>query len=327
MIDNGLNSGRSNPNSFFSPIWRLLLYAISIIGSYSVIISIIKVILLFNGNSNTLENSDDLGLVGLLIMQVPFALVSIFITLLFVAFVDRRPVETIGISRKGSWVAELILGLGLGIILPALIFFVSYAAGWATITGSLFNTSPWHIFSSILMALVLMILIGVSEEFVTRGYILQTLCRGYGQVAALIISSSIFGLLHLANPGSSISGIIGVILAGLMMGYGYLATRRLWLPMGFHFAWNFALGPIFGFPVSGVSLFEESFIRQDNISAPLWTGGEFGPEAGLLGYLAIIMAVIIIWVFSKTWYNSGKQFLPASYDETISNQDSITPPE
>ena len=97
------------------------------------------------------------------------------------------------------------------------------------------------------------------------------------------------------------------LAAGLILGYGYLATERLWLPIGFHFSWNFALGPIFGFPVSGIDL--PAWLMHNPSGPVVWTGGAFGPEAGVLGIIAMALGWLGIRYFRRLWYRPGQAAL------------------
>ena len=70
------------------------------------------------------------------------------------------------------------------------------------------------------------------------------------------------------------------------------------ISIGLHITWNFFQRNLFGFPVSGVESFQTTFIATDQSGPQLWTGGAFGPEAGLLTPVATLVGVllIILWV-------------------------------
>ena len=82
------------------------------------------------------------------------------------------------------------------------------------------------------------------------------------------------------------------------MGVGYLLTGELAFPIGLHFAWNFVQGNVFGFPVSGKSAVGATVIAIDQGGSPLWMGGAFGPEAGLVGVLAMGVGALLtlLWM-------------------------------
>ena len=89
-----------------------------------------------------------------------------------------------------------------------------------------------------------------------------------------------------------LKGLITFILV-----LGWLRSGQLWIPFGLHAGWNFFLGPVFGFPVSG--MLEDSFIKL-TINGPEWiTGGDFGPEGGFLVLPMIGIGVILLFVLTQ----------------------------
>ena len=106
-----------------------------------------------------------------------------------------------------------------------------------------------------------------------RGYPLQTLSRAGLIWLAVILTSVPFGIIHLQNPNATGFLITNTALAGVWLGIAYLRTRSLWFPLGVHWAWNWALGSIFGLPVSGLETVEPSIaaiLRQRSRLAHRW---------------------------------------------------------
>ena len=96
----------------------------------------------------------------------------------------------------------------------------------------------------------------------------------------------IFGVAHAANPHSSFLGVLNTILWGVVLGYAFLKSRDLWLPIGLHLGWNLVL-PLFGVNLSGLTIdVTRYYYRWDLL--PLWSGGEYGPEGGLLATIFVI---------------------------------------
>jgi hypothetical protein len=113
----------------------------------------------------------------------------------------------------------------------------------------------------------------------------------------VLISSAIFGIMHLGNPNATWISAVGILLAGVFLAFGYLRTRQLWLPIGLHIGWNFFEGVVFGFPVSGLDSYRFTHIT---INGPeIWTGGPFGPEAGLVLIPALILGSMLIFVYTR----------------------------
>ncbi len=142
-----------------------------------------------------------------------------------------------------------------------------------------------------LLPLALFLCIAVFQETAVRGCIFQTLERRYGSGTALIASSLFFGLLHLGSPVEKLSTaqwLIGPLFlsfeTGLLFTAAYLLTRRLWLPIGLHWGWNFFEASIYGTANSGAWENDPNTLFAGHTHGPfLLTGSTFGPEASLFG--------------------------------------------
>jgi uncharacterized protein len=107
--------------------------------------------------------------------------------------------------------------------------------------------------------------------------------------------------MHIFNPNSTLVSTFNLFLAGLLLGFGYILTRQLALPIGLHITWNFFQGNVFGFPVSG-QMAGPTFIAIEQGGPDLMTGGAFGPEAGLLGILVMVLGIILIYAWVKIYH-------------------------
>jgi membrane protease YdiL (CAAX protease family) len=135
---------------------------------------------------------------------------------------------------------------------------------------------------------------GVGEEIIFRGVLLRHLETMVGTWGALALTSAFFGAAHLANPGATWFAALAIALeAGILLGAAYLATRRLWLAMGIHSAWNFTQGWVFSVPVSGGKAPEGLLITVR--SGPDWlTGGAFGLEASVVAMVVATLAGVVL---------------------------------
>ncbi len=134
------------------------------------------------------------------------------------------------------------------------------------------------------------------EEALFRGYILQTFARAKLAWLAIILTSVFFASVHLANPGASAFSSINTALAGIWLGIAYLKTRTLWLAFGLHFAWNWAMGAVFGIEVSGITSVTTAPLLRELDSGPLWiTGGDYGLEGGIACSISLIGSILVIW--------------------------------
>jgi hypothetical protein len=133
---------------------------------------------------------------------------------------------------------------------------------------------------------------GVFEEVLVRGIVFRLCWRAFGPWFALVLSAVLFGAGHIGNPGANLFNTACIAIeAGLMLASFYLLRGRLWVSIGFHAAWNFTQGYVFGAAVSGAD-FGNALARSTARGGwPDWlTGGAFGPEASLPA-LATCLAV------------------------------------
>jgi uncharacterized protein len=296
--------------------WRLLLHTLLlfiIVGTAST--ALVLIALAIAGPENLpLGDPDLLQEMGSLTGGNPLLIAaSSILTLLGILlatwvagrWIDKRRFANFGFRLNRLWWMDLGFGLFLGAVLMLGIFLFELAAGWVEVTGT-FAAPAGNFTVGIIVALVLFIGVGIQEELLSRGYHLKNLAEGFNSsqigpktalLLAYIISSSIFGFLHILNPNSSLISTVNLIAAGLFLGLGYLLTRELAIPIGLHITWNFFQGNVFGFPVSGMET-GVTFIQIRQAGPDLWTGGLFGPEAGLLGLLAMLVGSLltIAWV-------------------------------
>ena len=222
---------------------------------------------------------------------------------------DRRPFGDYGFHLGKMWGMDFLFGLILGGALMTGIFLAEWALGWARIVAVyrvvLPHVSFWQ---GWMLAFLLFVAVGFEEEMLTRGYLLLNLAEGFrccglgprgGAILAWLVTSSVFGLLHLGNPHMTPMSTANLILAGLFLGLGYLLTGDLALPIGIHISWNFFQGNVFGFPVSGLSLHYATLFATQYEGPTLWTGGPFGPEGGLLGNLAILVGIVLVLLWTR----------------------------
>lgn len=152
----------------------------------------------------------------------------------------------------------------------------------------------------ILNNLFLFFLVACSEEVIFRGIIFRMIDERYGLWLALGISALVFGALHIFNPNATLwSSLAIAVEAGILLGAAYKYSGSLWLPIGLHWAWNFAQGNVFGYPVSGGSM-QESIFRTEVSGPDIITGGAFGPEASIVSVLlGTMLSVLFLWLYLK----------------------------
>ncbi|MDY7075817.1 MAG: type II CAAX endopeptidase family protein [Chloroflexota bacterium] len=280
--------------------WRLMIQSIILFG----ILFLVQVIPMV-----AFDSTADLPEVASLeIILAPMTLLGFLLAVwLSGRFLDRRRFADFGFNFSPSWWADFGFGLALGALLMAGIFLVELAAGWVTVVGTFESGIAGVDFPvAILLPLVIFICVGIYEELWSRGYHLKNLAEGLnfqplGPKGAIVLaalsSSMLFGLLHAGNPNATVVSTLNIALAGIFLGMGYLLTGELAIPIGLHISWNFFQGNVFGFPVSGIYAGATVIAIQQG-GPDLWTGGPFGPEAGLAGIVATVVGSLLTigWV-------------------------------
>ena len=210
-----------------------------------------------------------------ILMAALMAAIAIAVYVAFVRFIEQRPVHELALSKMSR---ELGLGLLAGAGLYTLCVLVLMALGVYRIEG----LNPGAL---VLPSVAMALSSGVFEELLHRGTIFRNAEDLLGSWIALLASALFFGFRHLGNADGNIIGALAITIeAGLLLAALYLLTRRLWLSIGFHMAWNFVQGGIFSGSVSGA--FEQPGLFKAVIEGPeLLTGGKFGMEATIVALL------------------------------------------
>jgi membrane protease YdiL (CAAX protease family) len=213
-------------------------------------------------------------------------IISLATVYIFRKFVDRKPFNTIGLDLAGLFPHSLI-GLSFGTLLVTcgtlLIFFLN-GIDWIDIDPNFQNAT---------YGLGILIMVAISEELVFRGYVLRNLMKSMNRWLAVVISAALFTAVHLSNPSVPFLALLNTFLGGLVIGITFMYTRNLWLPIFFHFSWNFVQGPLLGYPVSGIP-FRSVLIMQPG-GDELISGGGYGFEASLMCSVVLILA-FLLWV-------------------------------
>ena len=215
-------------------------------------------------------------------------------------FLDKRSITSLGLKLDRQVLADVVVGFFIPFLVMGLIFLAEWSLGWLTLDGFAWQTDViLTVILSTILYLGILLIVAWNEELLFRGYRLQNFSDGQNTTWGVLLSSVWFGIAHLANPNTDakFSVAIGIFLAGVFLAYGYLSTNQLWLPIGLHLGWNFFEGVVFGFPVSGLDIYRLIRITVDG--PVLWTGGAFGPEAGLVVLPGLLLGVTLIFVYSK----------------------------
>jgi len=193
-------------------------------------------------------------------------------------------------SAKGL-AGNFIIGTFIGFALLSLTVLVMYLNG----NYSIVAVNP---VSSLVIPFSIMFTVAIIEEILVRGIIFRIIEQRLGSYISLLISSLIFGVLHVANPHASFLSGLCITSAGFLLGAAFIYNRNLWLPIALHLAWNFTQSGIFGAITSGNE--KTSSLFEARIQGPeLITGGQFGPEGSIQATLFCLLGATILLILSK----------------------------
>ena len=211
-------------------------------------------------------------------------------------FIEKKPFLSYGFSgcTAGSALKETFYGAGVSGVMVSTVMLILFLTGCYQVISA-----EWTF--DFIAFLPFLLVAAMREEVMFRGYVYQTLEKNWGTIGAIVISSLMFGFLHMINfePGVQLAAklyscICLSIDAGVVFAVAYLITRRLWFPFGMHVTWNIFEGPVYGTLVSSLNLGKP--LLNAKLSGPDYlTGGVFGPEASLVEVGVCMLLVALLW--------------------------------
>jgi membrane protease YdiL (CAAX protease family) len=245
-------------------------------------------------------------LFGLLAEGIPFLMVVLVTWIM--SKIEHRPSSVYGLgdSRKLS---HFLAGLAWGVACLSLLILTLLKTGLLVIDGRLLHGSDILRYGAIW--LLGFFLVGLLEEYLTRGYLQYTLTRGLaglyqwafkarpstalGFWTSAVILSILFGLGHSSNPGESPIGLLSAGLGGMVFCFSLWRTGSLWWAIGFHTSWDWAQSFLYGVADSGLMV-QHHLIATHAVGKPILSGGATGPEGSIfiVAILAIIIAIILL---------------------------------
>lgn len=219
---------------------------------------------------------------------IALAIAGFAVYLGYAHFIEQRDASELALPGMGR---ELGFGLLIGAGLYAACELILVVLGIYRVEG----LNP---LSYMVPAIAMAVSSSVFEELLFRGVLFGSVEAWMGSWAALGVSSLVFGLTHLMNPQGTIQGALYIAVeAGILLAAAYMLTRRLWLSIGFHMAWNYTQSAIFSGIVSGNEA-QQGLIRS-TINGPDWlTGGSFGVESSVLALLLCTTTGVVMLVMA-----------------------------
>lgn len=217
-------------------------------------------------------------------------------------YLDKKDFSEYGLVFKIETLLDLFIGILIGVFTVIVILVIGKISGFLEVSSS----SSIPKLSIILFFAFKMFLIGILEETFFRGYLYTNIYDGFKSktiskkktfLISLLICSTIFGIAHFNNNGVSPLSIIMLTINGMVWCIPFAITKNLGLSIGLHCAWNFTQ-TFLGFTMSGNKTLS-SLYQIKNQNSDLITGGDYGPEAGVLGLIGFIIMLLISLAYLK----------------------------
>ncbi|HEY0972851.1 MAG TPA: CPBP family intramembrane glutamic endopeptidase [Gemmatimonadales bacterium] len=227
-------------------------------------------------------------------MLQPWLLVLVLLVAHAASFrvLRRESWTTVGLGRDAARPAHFVSGLLVGAAAIGVPSLLLVAAGWL-------EREPAPPGSSLFAALHLALFLAPAalfEELLVRGLPFAVLRRAAGSGVAIVATSAVFALMHVANGGANLQSLLQVGFAGVWLGGILVATGSLYAAWAAHLAWNWVMAALLHAPVSGLRLVSPDYRLVD--AGPDWaTGGAWGPEAGIGATLG--MAATLTYLLAR----------------------------
>lgn len=190
---------------------------------------------------------------------------------------ERAQLSDIGLGWAAASRRNLALGIAGGIGAGAIVLLGPIALRVADLQRIPDQHMQWP---SLLFVSIILLFGAVGEEMLFRGYAFQVLVKFVGPFATILPFAILFALAHSLNLNFTALAFVNTMLWGIVLGYAFVVSGDLWLPIGLHFGWNWTL-PLLGVNLSGFTMGVTGYSLHWKIGE-LWSGGEYGPEGGLL---------------------------------------------
>lgn len=220
---------------------------------------------------------------------------SALVVVLYCRFAEGRSLFSMGFVRKDAWI-HYLKGIAVGFVFFSTVYLTLIATGSVTFDGLNSKAS----LAMLLLFFFGFVIQGAQEEILTRGYFMMSLSTRLPAIAAILISSFTFSVLHLFNSGFGLLAFVNLVLYGVFLAVYMLKTGNIWGVCAIHSVWNFSQGNLYGMPVSGMNILETSLFSSSLVEGKEWlSGGAFGPEGGVITSAVSILAIVLTLLLGK----------------------------
>ncbi|PAB61063.1 CPBP family intramembrane glutamic endopeptidase [Anaeromicrobium sediminis] len=223
---------------------------------------------------------------------IMFSLISVCV-FFWVKFIEKRKISTLGFYKRNAF-KNYMRGFFIGLILFSIVTFILLVTGNAILDKNFHGKVGVAAIGSVLLVLPAWVVQSATEEILTRGWLMNIIGARYSAGLGLIVSSMLFSLAHFFNPNVNMIALMNIVLVGLLFGLYVIKYKELWGACGIHASWNWAQGNIYGFEVSGNQVDTGTLFKLESVGSNWITGGSFGPEAGIVSTLILMVGIYVL---------------------------------
>jgi len=158
----------------------------------------------------------------------------------------------------------------------------------------------------------ILLVASLAEEWVFRGYPLTRLADGLGRGWGNLLMAILFAAAHYGSDGFNPVVMLNIALGSLVLGALRFTPGGIPTAWGFHFAWNFTQ------VLCGANLslkeIEVPGITFASSGPPVLSGGEFGPEAGIVATIGTLVVLVLLTILFR---RRGARDLPIPLRKSI----------
>lgn len=258
------------------------------------IFSYLTILLLPDFNTESLQTGDLSDWKSNSIIQLSVLIGAFLVTYIFRVNIDKQSFATIGLGFKNV-LGNLVRGAIYAIGILGLSFAVLYLIGAVKIESIQFEPV------GLLGYLLLFFIAALVEELTVRGYMIPLIAKDFHFMVAILFSSLIFAVLHMANAHFTWLSFGNIFLGGYLLGIIFYEKQELYTPLGLHWVWNYFQGNILGFGVSGFQV--ESVLSISQNGSDWLAGGQFGLEGSVITVILLFMVSVYL---TYKWYDDMK---------------------
>lgn len=222
-------------------------------------------------------------------LTVPFVMIVLLLTL-WLTIYEKRSIVTVGLAHRG-FLKKIFSGITAGFVMSSLAIGLMVLTGCASIEGGAERLQGSTALNSVLLMLAVFLVQAGGEEIVLRGWYLPVLGARYQPWIGVVISSIVFAAMH--APTRPIA-IMNLLLFGLFAALYCLREGSVWGIWGWHTAWNWTQGNLFGLPVSGNELWGGTLWNLKGTGPSALSGAGYGLEGSLFGTLVLLAGIAIL---------------------------------